>query len=228
MNGLAGEVREERAMDPILPAELRRPLDDGELDAILDRAAGGKGAAAAESKVVPMRAARRRWAFYAGIAGPLAAAAVAVLVLRPMTGSNQTGSGIPPYELIIEGGDRETRGAADEAPQPVVHVTRTGRLVIVARPRVPGHSAVSAKAMIERADGSLVPWAVEARASEEGAVRIEARGSAIAALPAGSSRVVVFVGEAASLPADDAAARTAMHGDVPGVRALVQAVEVAP
>jgi hypothetical protein len=235
MRELADLVRKEREQDAALPAELHRPLDESELDAILDAAAPRVGAQT-PAKVValdPARAARaasaKRWAMVAGIAGPLAAAAIAVLVAKPMmTGSNETGSGVPPYDLVVEGGDRETRGAAEEAARPVVHLTRTGRLLLVARPRVPGAGEVAAKAMIERPDGSLVPWQVESRASSEGAVRIDARGAAIEALPAGASRVVVFVGAPSSLPADEAAAKKAMRGESNAVRVLAQPIDVAP
>src|SRR5690242_9929040 len=123
MRDLAGQVREERTEDSVLPPELRRPLDDRELEAILDRATAG-------GRVVPMAPARRRWALYAGLAAPLAAAAIAVLVMHPVAGTNQTGSGVPPYDLIIEGGDQETRGAPADAPRPVVHVSWSGRLVL--------------------------------------------------------------------------------------------------
>ena len=228
MRGLADEVRHESTEDAAIPAELRRPFDDRELDVMLDRAVASRDGG---SKVVPIgsaRRAQRRWAMYVGIAGPVAAAAIAVLVAKPMmTGSNETGSGVPPYDLVIEGGDRSTRGAPEEA-RPVVHLTRTGRLTIVARPRVPGSGEVAAKAMIEHSDGSLTPWDVEARTSSEGAIRIDARGPAIAALPAGASRVVVFVGAAASLPSDEAAAKRALAGGSNAVRALAQPIDVEP
>ena len=227
MRALAEQAKREKAEDASIPPALARPLDAHELDAILGGATAALGKSE-KTRVAPTAAApahaRRPLTRFASMAAPLmAAAAIAFLVMRPRT----AGPAFPPYDLVVEGASRATRSSPDVAPLGAVHVERDGHLVLVLRPRVPGSMDAQARVMIER-DGRLTRWEADARASEEGAIRIDARGDALAALPSGASRLVVFISDASHLPSDEASARRAQRGEAPGVQALVQAIDVAP
>jgi len=221
MRELGARAKEENAEDSSLPSALARPFDAGELDRILDGATAKLNAPA--GNVVSISSARKRWGIIAGVAAPLAAAAVAVLTLRPSAPS------LPTYDLLVEGGERPTRSAdaPSAAPGAPIRIVRDGRLVLVLRPRVPGTADARARVMIDN-NGALTRWEADARASEEGAIRIDARGAPLAALPAGLSTLVVFVSTEASLPDSEPTARKAMRGEIAGVQTLLQPIDVTP
>jgi hypothetical protein len=236
MRELAQRVREEQAEDASLPADLVRPLDDAELDKILG---GATEVLAANAARAPASARRRAWSgraargpswrLAAGIATPLAAAAIAVLALRGPHPAERDDAlvDLPPYALLIEGGERTTRSAAPEDPAAPLRVARDGQLVLLLRPRKPWSDAARARVLVEHA-GELLPVSAEGRASSEGAIRIDLRGAAIAALPSGASRLVVLVSDAAHLPADPASVAKALRGEDRSVQALVKPIDVAP
>jgi hypothetical protein len=223
-----GKIAREEAEAP-LPSELARPLDAAELDAIAARVAAsldpkiGMPAPERSAQVTRLPARPRRWRWLAVAAAPVAAAAVAVLALRT---PRPSGIELPPYELIVEGNQGTTRADEPAAPGDVIHVARGGRLTFVLRPRSPVTARVGARAWLD--DGkALTPWNVAAKVSAEGALRIDASGGALRALPNGSSRVVLFVADAERLPEDEGAARRAIDGGAAGVQVQVVRVIVA-
>ena len=160
---------------------------------------------------------------FVAFAAPLAAAAaIALFVGRGPSGSD---AALASYELVVEGAGRDERSGAAPAPAETIEVERGGHLTFLLRPRAARSAEVAARAMIEH-DGALRAWDVPSQVSDQGVVRIDATGAGLASLPAGASRVVVFVGNPSRLPGDDDDARRAMTGGASGVRAFVQPIVV--
>lgn len=220
MRELGELAKDEPAHDRALPAELTRPFDDAELDAILDGARGklGKRASASgeASNVASLAAKRWRW-LAASVVAPLAAAAAFLVYAQ----RNADGP-IPAYDLVVEGGEQSARGPA-ERPAEKMHLARDGRFTLVLRPRVPGTADVHARVLVEH-EGALMPWNADVRISDEGAIRVDGRG-ALATLPSGASRVVVVV--AGHAPTDGEVER-ALYGRIRGVEAFTQSIDVVP
>jgi hypothetical protein len=196
------------------PDELARPFSPEELDRMTDGVAAA--VAPRRKRVISLAAWRGR------VVGLLLVAAASLFFLR----GNPTKAGLPPYDLVVEGGAREERGGASE-PAAVVRVERGGRLVLVARPRVPSRASVHAAAWIERA-GALTRWNVPVRVSEEGALRIDAAGAALSDLSPGKAQLVLFLSGEQPLPVDGEAAARALAAKDAGVQVLVQWVDVVP
>jgi len=210
MKELGTVARDERAA-PLAgaPGDLVRPLSAAELDGIASRAADAVGGA----RVVPLRAPRRRWAVPAILAAAVAAAAAAMVIVR----SDDGGDAIATYDLVVEGGARAAR-SGEPADGPV-RVARGGHLTILLRPRAPASRSVGARAFVEHG-GAIDPWMASAEVSPEGVVRLDADEAAIAALPRGDARIVVFVGSPSHLPADGASARRAREAPAKSVQSL--------
>ena len=210
-----GEVAREQARTTG-PEELARPFDDAELD----RLAAGVASALPEKPRVPRR--RAVWGAAAGVV--LAAAAAFLLLAR----STPPSGALPAYELVLEGATRVERGAGESTTGDVALVERGGHLTLVVRPAEPTHEASSIAVWIAGPDGSLAAPSMTVRRSEEGAFRIDAPASALAALPAGRCQLVVFVGAKASLPSDSAAAARALTANDGHVQVLLRTLDVAP
>jgi hypothetical protein len=172
----------------------------------------------ARARVAP----RRRWAPPA--IGALLAAAAAMLLVQRLA---LHPAAPPEYELAVEGAASQERGPG-AAPSPVARVARGGRLVLVARPKAPAKTRLEAAAWIEAPPGSFARWPVAVRTSEEGAFRLDADPGALASLPSGRCRLVVFVGAPDRMPGDAGAAARAAAGGQPDVEALVQELDVDP
>ncbi len=223
MKQLAEVARAEREGDATEhpdAASLAAPFRADELDAITARASAAMEGGGA--RVVPIHAARRRWTW---VAAPLATAAlIALFVAKPWS---STGSALAPdYELVAEGNAQGTRSDPLPAAGAPMRIDRGGALTLVLRPRAPGSGPIGVRAFLEH-DGALADWAVVPRISDEKAVRIDVDAATIARLPAGPSRIVIFVGHPSSLPSDAAHAKEAWTRPE-GARVLVQDIVVAP
>jgi hypothetical protein len=213
------ETAREEAEAP-LPEELARPLDAAELDALdaaLDRSLPSpKAPARARSG----RRASMRWV---AVMAPIAVAAGVLLAIR---GPRAAKASLPVYELSVEGSQQATRGGDPAPRERVVRLKRSGQLTVLLTPQAPIAVAVGARAFID-AKSVLTPWNVPARVSPEGAVRIEASGEALRALPDGDARVVVEVAPDGDVPASAGDARRAMDG-TPGVQVFTVRVSTSP
>jgi hypothetical protein len=216
VKSMAEAARDEREVE--IPPELARPFDAAEMAALSAKVAS----ALPVSNVVPLRP-RRRWPFVAAAFAPVAAAAIAVLVLR----TPSSGVVLPPYDLSVEASDEgATRGLEPAPSDAVIRRAPTGRLQIVVRPHDPTIARAEARVMLEAA-GQLRDWPVAIERSSEGAFRILAEASALERVPAGGARVIVFVADASRMPKDDAACRRAMDGNAPGVQVKILRIEIA-
>lgn len=212
MKQLGEAARDEAEAE--VPEEFGTPFSAVELDAIAERVG---------ERLAPATRARAIW-FRAGasvLAATLAAAG-ALLFVR----AGRDASAPPVYDLVVEGGDRATRGA-EPAATSVLPVKRDGAIVLVARPRVPFPTA-AAGLWVGPPGGPLTSWSVPTRRSEEGAFRLDLEPEVLAKLPVGASQLVVFIADSSHLPHEADAAGRALHGEVPGVQALVQPIVVKP
>jgi len=234
MKQLGATARDQRVTPDDAPAELLRPLSAAELDAIAAGAAAelaprapstappdGAAAVAPDgaARVVPLRPARPRWAAPALVAAALSVAAGALLVARAQEGDEPLAA----YDLVVEGGARATR-STEPAAGPV-RIAQGGRLSIVLRPKAPVSRPVDARAFVEHG-GAIDPWAVRPVISGEGVVKIDADEAAIAALPRGAARIVVFVASPSRVPGDADAARRAQTSPEPAVRSVAFDAEI--
>ena len=79
-----------------------------------------------------------------------------------------------------------------------VTLARSSRLELVVRPASPVKEAVSVSAWAKKGD-ALVPWAVKAEVSEDGAARVTGTPESLG-LGVGETDVALFVGRSAALP----------------------------
>ena len=222
---------EDSARDDAEARELLRPFSPEELRGMAESATKAVLGEGPEGTVVRPAEARGR-ARWAGTGRPLAigafvvAAAAALLFWMRTAPPAMPDGALASYELVVEGGERPTRAGDPVNVTEPVRVARDGRLVIVARPAKLA-TGVGAAVWIARGE-SLAAWSVTPQVSVEGAVRVEAGPSAIAELPEGSSRLVVFVGAPSALPSSERAARDVRRAPPAGVRVLERALDVAP
>ena len=199
--------------------ELLRPFSPEELEAM---AAGATRELLGEPAKAEGRAAtkaRARWGGPMTIgAFVLAAAAAVILWVRT---APPVSAPLASYELVVEGGERPSRSGDPASDAEPVKVRRDGRLVLVARPRtaLPAGASAGVVAMIARGD-TLREWHVTPQISAEGAIRIEAAAAALAELPDGASRVVLFVGPPAALPSGEEAARASRRAPARDLQTL--------
>lgn len=236
MKGLGDVVREERApRDDDQAKALLAPFDASELDALTERAASALGAGEVDAIArattttkaggAPMTSARERArARWAWVATPLAAAAMIALFIAKPWSSTGVGLG-PDYELVAEGDARATRSDPAPATAAPMRIERGGAITLYLRPRSPGTGAIGVRAFLDH-EGALSEWAVAPKISEEKAVRIDVDAAMVEKLPAGPSRIVIFVGAPDVLPADATRARDAMTRPT-GARVLFQDIVVA-
>jgi len=206
MKRVAAVVREE-ADDPRL--EAIEPLDEAAKTRIAENVASAIRARAA-------RGARQKALW---VAAPLAlAASIALVVSRGLGG----GDDIPRYTLAVSGDESPLRSRPDPSQGSEVRVRRDGRLRIVLQPETAAHGAIAARVFVardrEQAAGGAAetrPWPAAIEVSESGAVRVTATSDTLGTLAPGSWTVLVFVGRAAVVPADEAAARRAVDEGTP-------------
>jgi hypothetical protein len=220
LKGLRDEVRAQRAT-PRAEADggpLHRPFDAAELDRLTERAAKELAPATRPS------VARARWAWASGAI--FATAAAGWLVVRARASHELP---VPPeYELVAEGETRDVRSAPPSTSTSTgsLHVARGGAFSLVLRPRTSGQAAIDVRAFLEHGE-SFEAWSIRPQISRENAVRIDVDAPDVDRLPAGASRIVLFVGAPSALPDDAAHARADWtHPD--GVRVLVQSIDVVP
>lgn len=218
MKQLADVARAEREpVDHPDAKALLAPVTAGELAAITARAGEALGAA----RVTDLRV-RSKWT-WVGVAAPLAAAAaIALFMTHPWSAR----TGMPDYELVVEGDARVVRSDAPMQPQEPIRIERGGALTFILRPRAPRTADVSVRAWIDHG-GALDAWTVTSTVSAERAVRVDADAATLAKLPVGPSRIVFFVGEPAAIPSD-ANVRAAIARPPSGTQALVRDVVVMP
>lgn len=219
MKQLADVARAEREpVDHPDAKALLAPISAGELAVITARAGEALGGA----RVTDLGARRSKWAWF-GVAAPLAAAAaIALFVTQPWNAR----TGMPDYELVVEGDARVVRSDAPMQPQEPIRIERGGALTFILRPRAPRTADVGVRAWIDHG-GALDAWTVTSTVSAERAVRVDADAAALAKLPVGPSRIVFFVGEPAAIPSD-ANVRAAIARPPSGTQALVRDVVVMP
>lgn len=145
-------------------------------------------------RIIPFR---RRWL----MAVPaLAAAAVLLLLLRPLDGL----APLPAFQMEVSGGRKAVRGSEEHA---VLRVGQGDGVTLVLRPATAVRGAVAARVFVVGPDGKGPPgvWPdITPKAapdvSPDGAIRITGLGPALAALPPGTYRLVVAVGRPEALP----------------------------
>jgi hypothetical protein len=223
MRELGRIARDEREGEGRAPADLRGAIPEADLDAIAARTRAKLGAAAASppaSATVPITAAKKRarWVSVTSVAAPLALAAAVALYV----GRGGPGPVAATYDLVVEGGEREMR-AVGPAPTGPTALARDGRVSFLLRPRSAAPGGAAVRVMVEH-EGALRTWEISPRVSPEGVMRLDATPSELASLPAGPSRVLLFVGPAARLPTDDASARRILGGADAEVQTLTRDV----
>jgi hypothetical protein len=226
----------ESPLDDTNARALLRPFGPEELETM---AAGAAHELLGAEKVSPAEATwqgtagraaakgRAQWGRPAAIGAFVLAAAAAVLFwLRTVP---PVPAPIASYELVVEGSERPSRSDDRASDTDPIRVRRDGRLVLIARPRTALAAGLSADAVAMIARGeALTAWHLSPQVSAEGAIRIEAAASAIAELPDGASRVVLFVGATAALPKDEDAGRVMRRTPPRGVLVFEREVTVVP
>lgn len=178
---LAGESPEAKAAH-----EAFRPLDAAAKERIvarLEQEGAGK-------KVVSL-AARRRLARV--VVPALAALAAGVLLfVLPRSGA----APVPDYALSFSG-EQAVRADVPEAEVP--RVGPGSRFTVLLRPQRAVEGKVEARAFLVR-PGEARAWSPRLEVSEEGAVRIQGEGAALASVSPGEWTLAVVVGRPGSLP----------------------------
>jgi len=203
-------LRERASADPEIAQlyEAFRPLD-GSVKATI--------AARAEASLRRPRVVRLRRV--ALVAGPLAAAAVLLLVLRlPRPRSGDVLAAVPEYSLDLTGGDRTTRsGEPMPAPAPgtAVDLHRGSHLEIVLRPATAVKQTVAVHAFLVQGDVAR-PWDVPMERSADGAVRVSGQAGSLLGVPPGSWDLVFTVSSAGAAAPEPADVARAARGEAAG------------
>jgi hypothetical protein len=211
------------AKDPALGLALEafRPLGDDHAARIAAKLVAARPATVAAASEVAhepaprasnvVSIARRRPSLLARsvpIVGALAVAAAAVVYfVRP------SASPLPPYELIVGGGDRALRGG-DADPVAVPRLARDSRFELLLRPASATSEPIEVRAFLVR-DGIARPWQVTAEVSADGAARIQGRVDALFPAGPGEWGVLLVVGRRGHVELDAASAARLYGGAAP-------------
>jgi hypothetical protein len=201
------------------------PLDDAffaRVEARLDAQAAGR----TDARVAPATGVlvRRRWARRFAAIPPLAlAAGVTLFAMRAL----RAGPELPAYALLVEGGEKTTRGAASPATERADRPSfaRDSEVHVALRPArdVTGPLTVAA-AIVD--SGRAHAWVPAVRVSPSGVVEIDGEASALLGSAPGDREIVLVVASRPSLPTDaDAIAAMTEAPDVRVLRAHVTIVD---
>ncbi len=221
------------ARDDDLARHLRAatgPADEATLDRFTAAAlaARERSGASRVAPVVQLPRARAgtenkgRWV--AGAAAALALAAGAILLLR---GAPSGDPAMPAYALTVSGGDAPVRGDDAGPAAPRTPISAGAWVRVELRPERAVERSVDAAAyLLRRGDARLVAGKIER--AESGAIRIEGPREAVFGDATGAWDLVVFGGDAASLPRDASAALDAREKADPRRQVLVAPLELGP
>ena len=187
-------------------------------------AAAPKAARTNESRSKPEPKGGNVFRLGAYVAAPLAIAAGIALFLGQRGAANDA---LPPYAIALSSNLQAERGGTAESGGNEARIHPKAYFEIVARPSVPPHEPVDARAVLVR-NGRAAAWNVPIAISAEGAVRIAGRADALFPEMTGGYGIVVAVAPKSALPDASALVRYAEESKAapPEVRILRAHVEI--
>lgn len=209
---LARRVREREEKETSENDELFRPMDAAERSALADGVFAALDAKAEKTaEVVPIAQAKKGKGSSSRFVIALVAAAVAAAAAFFFYLKTIQPQPIAAYELVVEGGNQETRGEP-ASPNAVIRLDPASRLSVVLRPEKPVSGAIGVRSFLVR-DGKVLPWDAPAAVGRGGVVTVEGMAGALfEGVPEGTFDVVWVIGRAEALPTDEALARVVEKG----------------